>query len=146
MVSHQDGALGRNSHAVARLLVKAAPLISAADLEARHLARGVHRFHKGRGGQTGGQLRVTELRVLSGRKGPFGRLRHQAEVIIPHIGLRIIVKLPDQRIIAPHHPYNEADGDKNGEHADCHPAGVGAQISPNQFEQQRHKASFSVRS
>ena len=142
MVSHQDGALGRNSHAVARLLVKAAPLISAADLEARHLARGVHRLYKGRGGQ----LRVTELRVLSGRKGPFGRLRHQAEVIIPHIGLRIIVKLPDQRIIAPHHPYNEADGDKDGEHADSHPAGVGAQIPPNQFEHQRHKTSFSVRS
>ena len=72
MVSHQDGALGRNSHAVARLLVKAAPLISAADLEARHLARGVHRLYKGRGGQTGGQLRVTELRYCPGGRGPLG--------------------------------------------------------------------------
>ena len=71
MVSHQDGALGRNSHAVARLLVKAAPLISAADLEARHLARGVHRLYKGRGGQTGSSG-SRNCGYCPGGRGPLG--------------------------------------------------------------------------
>lgn len=146
MVPHQDGTLRRNPHAVARLLVKAAAFIPAADLEAGHLAGGVHGFHQGGGSQARGQIRITEPRVLPGGKRPFGRLRHQAKVIAAHVGLRVVIELLDQRIIAPHHPDNEADGDEDGEHADRHTAGVGAQVPPNQFEQQRHKASFSVRS
>ena len=145
-VPHQDGTLGRNAHAVARLLVKTAAFIRTTDLQARNLAGGIDGLHQRRGRQARGQFRIGKPGLPPGRQRSPGRFRHQAKVVTAHVGLGIVVELLDQRIIAPHHPADEADGNENGKHADGHAPPVGQQIPPDQFGQRRHKASFSVRS